>query len=495
MNKILSLIKFIKDIFKYTYIITKKVIIVIPRIIKALLNKLKIRLRFSITFKLNFMYTLIISILLFLFTFTVLFGFRFFLIKEAKSNINMYAEIVSDNIKSASKVPEELIDSISKKGNVSIRILEKDKSIIYSTNKDIKEYYGDFKEDSPYIIRGNDNLERLIILNKSFELKNEIHYIQVIKDLQEENQYFHVSFIILGVLNIFIIITIIKSGSRIGKKVVDPINEMTYTIKKINVQNLDKRLNVKGSHDELRELTQTVNDMFDRIEESYENQNRFVSDASHELRTPIAVIQGYANMLYRWGKDDKEVLEEAVTAIKDESENMKELVEKLLFLARVDKKTQKIHKEEFYINKLLDEVVRETKLIDSSHNIINEDNNNILVFADYKLLKQVLRIFIDNSLKFTPENGQIIIGSHVNKNKIVITVEDTGSGIPKEDIPYIFDRFYRVDKARTKDKGGTGLGLSIAQWIIKEHKGSIEVKSSVNIGTKISIFISVKNKD
>ncbi len=113
---------------------------------------------------------------------------------------------------------------------------------------------------------------------------------------------------------------------------------MTYTIKKINVQNLDKRLNVKGSHDELRELTQTVNDMFDRIEESYENQNRFVSDASHELRTPIAVIQGYANMLYRWGKDDKEVLEEAVTAIKDESENMKELVEKLLFLARVDKK-------------------------------------------------------------------------------------------------------------------------------------------------------------
>ncbi|NFL78748.1 HAMP domain-containing protein [Clostridium sporogenes] len=494
MNKILSLIKFIKDIFKYTYIITRKVIIVVPRIIKVLLNKLKIRLRFSITFKLNFMYTLIISILLFLFTFTVLFGFRFFLIKEAKNNLNMYAEIVSHNIKDVPKVPKELIDSIAKKGNVSISILEKDKSIIYSTNKDIKESYGDFKEDLPYIITGNDNLERLI-LNKSFELRNEIYYIQVISDLQKENEYLHLYFIILGILNVFIIIIIIKFGSRIGKKVVDPINKMNYTIKKINVQNLDKRLNVKGFHDELRELTQTVNDMFDRIEESYENQNRFVSDASHELRTPIAVIQGYANMLYRWGKDDKEVLEEAVTAIKDESENMKELVEKLLFLARVDKKTQNIHKEEFYINKLLDEVVRETRLIDSSHNIINESNDNILVFADYKLLKQALRIFIDNSLKFTPENGQITIGSHINKNKIVITVEDTGSGIPKEDIPYIFDRFYRVDKARTKDKGGTGLGLSIAKWIIKEHKGSIEIKSRVNIGTKISVSISAKNKD
>ncbi|EJO5347365.1 HAMP domain-containing protein [Clostridium botulinum] len=488
MNKKLDFIKIIIEIFKYIYIIIKETIVMVPRIIKLLLNKLKIRLRFSITFKLNFMYTLIVSILLFLFTYTVLFGFRFFLIEETKNNLNMYVEIVSDNIKSISKIPEELLDSIAKKGNTSISILEKDKSIVYSTNKEMKEYERDFKEDSPYIIRGNDNVERLV-LNKSFELNNETYYIQIIKDLQKENEYFHLSLIILGVLNIVIISIIIKSGSGIGKKVVNPINEMNYTIKKINVQNLDTRLNVKGSHDELRELAQTVNDMFDRIEESYENQNRFVSDASHELRTPIAVIQGYANMLYRWGKDDREVLEEAITAIKDESENMKELVEKLLFLARVDKKTQEINKEKFYINKLLDEIVRETRLIDSSHNIINERNKDILVFADYKLLKQALRIFVDNSLKFTPENGQITVGAHIDKNKVVITVEDTGLGIPKKDIPYIFDRFYRADKSRSKDKGGTGLGLSIAKWIIKEHRGIIEIKSRVNVGTKIKIYI------
>lgn len=143
----------------------------------------------------------------------------------------------------------------------------------------------------------------------------------------------------------------------------------------------------------------------------------------------------------------------------------------------------------------MDEIVRETRLINSSHDIINESNDDILVFADYKLLKQALRIFVDNSLKFTPEQGKITIGSHINKNKVVITVEDTGLGIPKEDIPYIFDRFYRIDKSRTKDKGGSGLGLSIAKWIIKEHKGSIEVKSRVNMGTKISISISAKNKD
>ncbi|WP_251861674.1 HAMP domain-containing sensor histidine kinase [Clostridium sp. Marseille-Q2269] len=411
--------------------------------------------------------------------------------KQVKGNINMYAEIVSDNIKSISEIPEKLIDSVAEKGDTFISVFEKDKSIVYSTNKNIKKYYGDFKIDKPYIIKGNDNLERMVI-NKSFELKDKIYYIQVIKALKNENEYFYLAMIILGILNIIVISIIIKSGSDIGKKVVDPINEMNYTIKKINVQNLDTRINVKGSHDELRELAQTVNNMFDRIEQSYENQNRFVSDASHELRTPIAVIQGYANMLYRWGKDDKEVLEEAVAAIKGESENMKELVEKLLFLARVDKKSQKIHKEEFYINTLLDEIVRETKLIDSHHNIINKSNKNILVFADYKLLKQALRIFVDNSLKFTPKDGKIYIEWYINGNQVVITVEDTGLGIPKDDIPYIFDRFYRVDKSRTKDKGGSGLGLSIAKWIIKEHKGTIQVKSRVNVGTKISI--SIENK-
>ncbi|MCY6959056.1 sensor histidine kinase [Clostridium brassicae] len=498
MNKKTKFIKIFRVILRYSYILIKQTIMITPRIIKtlervitALLNKFKIRLKFSITFKLNFIYTLVLSILLFLFSLTILFGFKFFLIEEAKSNINMYGEIALDNIKSVSAVPNELIESISKKGNVSINILKNNKNVIYETDKNNGEYYEDFQIDSPYLVKGTDNVE-ILILNKNFNLNNETYYIQIISNLKKENKYFSVFWVVLVFLNIVIVIITTRFGSRISQKVIEPINEMTHTVKDINVQNLDTRLNVKGSHDELRELAQTVNDMFDRIQDSYEKQNRFVSDASHELRTPIAVIQGYANMLHRWGKDDKEVLEESITAIKDESENMKELVEKLLFLARVDKKTQEIHKEEFYINELLEEVVKETKLIDLKHSVYNKTNKKILIFADYKLMKQALRIFIDNSLKFTPENGKITVGAHINKNKVVIVVEDTGGGIPNEDIPYIFDRFYRVDKSRTKSEGGTGLGLAIAKWIISQHEGSIEVKSTLNVGTKISIFIGMK---
>ena len=155
-------------------------------------------------------------------------------------------------------------------------------------------------------------------------------------------------------------------GSKASKKMLLPIKDMTKTTKAISINALETRLNVSISHDELKDLAETINKMLDGIQTSYEQQNQFVSDASHELRTPIAVIQGYANMLYRWGKDDKEVLEESITAIKSEAEDMQQLVEKLLFLARSDKNTQKIEKKSFYINELVDEIIKETKLIDTS---------------------------------------------------------------------------------------------------------------------------------
>ncbi|HEY8805144.1 MAG TPA: HAMP domain-containing sensor histidine kinase, partial [Clostridium sp.] len=253
-------------------------------------------------------------------------------------------------------------------------------------------------------------------------------------------------------------------------------------------------LNVSNSHDELKQLAETFNDMLDRIQSSYEMQNQFVSDASHELRTPIAVIQGYTNMLYRWGKDDKNVLEESIIAIKSESENMKELVEKLLFLARSDKNTQKIYKEEFNINKLIADIIKDTKIIDSNHEISTNINEESLIYADRKLLKQAIRVFIDNSIKYTQSGGSIVLNSYIAKKNLMLEIIDTGIGISKDDLPYIFNRFYRCDKSRAKESGGTGLGLSIAKWIIGMHNGSIVVESRLNMGTKIKIGLPIKKQ-
>ena len=193
---------------------------------------------------------------------------------------------------------------------------------------------------------------------------------------------------------------------------------------------------------------------------SFESQSKFVSDASHELRTPISVIQGYISLLDRWGKNDKEILQEAIDTIKNETSSMTNLIEKLLFLARGDSGTLKLEKESFCLNELIDEVIKESKIIAPDYYIINEKNESVTICADFRLIKQALRALIDNSIKYTPVKGEIKINSYLELENIAITIEDTGVGIPEEEIPKLFNRFYRVDEARSKKTGGTGLGLS-----------------------------------
>jgi signal transduction histidine kinase len=231
--------------------------------------------------------------------------------------------------------------------------------------------------------------------------------------------------------------------------------------------------------------------MINRLQGAFDRQAQFVSDASHELKTPIAIIQGYANLLDRWGKDDKEALKKSIYAIKLEAANMANLVEKLLFIAKGDSGTQRIEKKEFFINELINEVVIESQLIAPNHLISSIKNDAISIVADYKMIKQMLRIFVDNSIKFSPENSIIDISSETYEDKVKIVVTDKGIGIPKHEIEKIFDRFYIVDKSRSKEKGGTGLGLSIAKWIANIHHGVIEIESEEGKYTKIVVILNL----
>jgi len=327
------------------------------------------------------------------------------------------------------------------------------------------------------------------LINNKLQWQSKDIYIQIKDRLINEICSLIVIAILLLIVDILFIIVVLFFGSRASKKTLKPIQTMTNIVENITIKELDTRLDIRGSQDELKDLARTFNNMLDRIEQSYEQQNQFVSDASHELRTPISVIQGYVNMLDRWGKEDKSVLDESISAIKTEAESMKSLIEKLLFLARGDKNTQKIEKEKFYINELIDEIIKETRIIDDKHEIKNVKNDVSTINADRKLLKEALRVFIDNSIKYTPEEGTITINSVFLNNGVLISIEDTGMGISKEDLPHIFDRFYRADKSRTKQTGGTGLGLAIAKWIIFKHQGTINVQSKINVGTKVEIIL------
>ncbi len=333
----------------------------------------------------------------------------------------------------------------------------------------------------------------LTVVSLSIAFYLGIDYVLVLQEQGkiEDIQFFRdVLIVLLIIFDMAAILICVSFGTKASRGLVSPINEMTQIVQEINANDMDRRLNVTGIHDELKELATTFNEMLDRIENSYETQNRFTSDASHELRTPIAVIQGYINMLDRWGKADGAILDESIEAIKSESKNMKRLTEKLLLLAKADKGILELDFKPFALNELLDEITRETLMIDTNHTVTSRINEVKSITADRESLKQAIRIFVDNAVKYTPEGGTIYINSFIMKNKIFIEIEDNGIGISKEDMANIFNRFYRVDKSRAKESGGHGLGLSIAKWIVNQHQGELEVKSELNKGTIITLILS-----
>ena len=291
------------------------------------------------------------------------------------------------------------------------------------------------------------------------------------------------------VVYLFLMLFIVIESRGENKKIFEPISEMTETARTLTVANLhSERLPVKGTQKELRELTQVFNEMLDRLENSYESQKQFVSNASHELRTPIAVIQGYVRMLARWGAEDPEILKEAIDSIGEESMAMQELVEKLLFLSRHDRKTLKVQKEWFSMGEVVEDMVRETKMVTTGREIKVRLIQNVAVYGDDQLLKQAIRVFIDNAIKYSKEGDTITIGCENRGGNCVLTVEDTGIGMRKEDVNHMFERFYRSDDIRGKIEGH-GLGLSIARLIILAHAGTIKIRTQYTVGTSFTITI------
>lgn len=283
---------------------------------------------------------------------------------------------------------------------------------------------------------------------------------------------------------------IAETASRLSNMTIgeDRFQSLEDAISKINSVSSDEKIYTGDS--ELHGLEEAINNLLERIRDSYRQQARFVSDASHELRTPISVIQGYANMLDRWGKEDESVLDESITAIKSESEHMKNLVEQLLFLARgINGKTH-IEFKELVLNDMINEVLEESQMIDENHIYKYDNSEKVVIYGDVGLLKQATRILVENAAKYTEENEVILLKTGVTeKGEPYFSVQDNGIGMDEQDIQHIFERFFRADTARVRKNGGTGLGLSIAKWIIDGHKGYFSVLSRKGIGTRITIFL------
>lgn len=319
---------------------------------------------------------------------------------------------------------------------------------------------------------------------------------------------FFVLIIVLFSIQLFGWLVKCASGTAEIRRFLKPIDDIALAAERVSAQQLDAskfrnleeaighinaavpdaKLSVGDA--ELAGLETAVNNLIARMHETYRQQVRFVDDASHELRTPIAVIQGYANMLDRWGKEDETVLEESIAAIKTESDHMKTLVEQLLFLARGDMGRQQFKPELLSLSDMLREIHEESEMIDSAHPYALQLQSASKAYADPVMLKQAVRILVDNAAKYTPQGNRILLRLRQDEaGAPCIDVQDSGIGIAAKDVPHMFERFYRSDAARNSKEGGSGLGLSIAKWIVEKHGGHFDVISAQDIGTRVSICL------
>lgn len=269
-----------------------------------------------------------------------------------------------------------------------------------------------------------------------------------------------------------------------------PLQTMAHAAERIGERNLDQRLPVVNPHDEIGQLEGTFNRMFDRLQRAFENQRRFVSDASHELRTPLTVLRGKLEVALRKARSPGEYRQVLETALA-QSERLSHLVERLLMLARADSGEWHPDLRPVHLDKLIAELCHEFYPLAEQKRISLGIScaDDILIRGDAELLRHLILNLLDNAIKYTKEGGEVRLILAREGHQAKLTVSDTGVGISAEDLPHIFERFYRVDKARSQRVSGTGLGLSIVKEIVAAHQGSIRVESTPGQGTRFTVYL------
>ncbi|WP_146255656.1 cell wall metabolism sensor histidine kinase WalK [Petrotoga sp. 9PWA.NaAc.5.4] len=277
-------------------------------------------------------------------------------------------------------------------------------------------------------------------------------------------------------------------GLFFANRSLKPVDKIINIAQNIEENNLNERIEIK-SEDELGRLAATLNQMISRLEKAFEQQKQFTADVSHDLRTPLSIIQAEASLSLNKDRSAQEY-RKSLELIQEEVLYMSNIIDKLLFLARSDNKTQLYNFAQTELKDLILEVMRKVEPLYKKKGLDLKINKleDLVVKGDREKLKEALLNILDNSLKYT-EKGTVSISLFKKSAFAVLSISDTGQGIPEQNLPHIFDRFYRVDKARTHSEKSTGLGLAIVKEIVEAHGGKIKVESKVGEGSTFSIFL------
>jgi len=282
-------------------------------------------------------------------------------------------------------------------------------------------------------------------------------------------------------------------GYWISRRALAPVDEITLAAKSIGIQNLSQRLSVPATGDELQRLSETWNDMLARLEAAVKRLSQFTADASHELRTPVALIRTTAELTLRRERSP-DTYREALRQVVLESERTSRLVEDLLLLARADAGLPALALERLELTPLVRDVCQQGQVLADERQLqisTEAPEGPVYVEANDPALRRLLLLLLDNAVKYTPAGGRITVSVGTDAAGATVAVRDTGIGIADSALPHVFERFYRADESRNRDAGGTGLGLAIAKWIAERHRASLEAESVVGEGSTFRVRFPV----
>lgn len=410
-------------------------------------------------------------------------------LEQLSNHTNTIIETIVQN----PEIPKEQMLSAFVPENGIIRIITNDDELISTKTKrkaftELPYEFVDYEEKK--ITRNKEGILIAVVHKPIIWDTGEIVTLQVADYLFTLDEVMNTLLYVLIAASIIILIPTVIAGNLLSKFILKPIQEliaaMKANIKEKNWQTIALRTK---SQDELYEMEKTFNDLITHLKKSFKKQEQFVSDASHELKTPISIIKSYAELLQRRGKSHPEVFTESVDAIHSEADRMQLLVSQLLDLA----KNKELMKYELVnLVPLVQKVYHTFTRAYEREFLLNIEKDAIFIRGNEDQIEQVIYILLSNALKYSEKEIEINISQQ--NDMATLSVTDYGVGISEDDQKLIFDRFYRVDKARTRKTGGTGIGLSINKEIVEAHEGTIKVESEIGKGSTFFIqFPIVKN--
>lgn len=449
---------------------------------------------------------------------TLFWSFNSDLLKQEKQAVNSSAQIISQRLENehpVSLTEHNVQDALLKKqparatGNfyktpvvegladshLVVTIYDRQGQPVFSTGQPQKKLVKSSREKNAQLVRGNDH--RILLASRPLRREGSQ---QVIGYLQVENPLnsYHKRFAHMAVIALLLLLLVVLLSGLLGYfltyLLLSPLNSIHSTLEEVSADpTRDARVEVSRANDELAKLGQMFNKMLDQTQRYINQQSQFVGDVSHELRTPMAIIQGHIQMLQRWGKEKPEILDESIDAIMQETKRMNNLVKEMLDLSRAEQVDIQFRDSTTVVNDVVNQVYNDFKMIHPDFVFMLDDDLHrpvkVKIHRDH--LEQILIILCDNAIKYSTQRKEVHITLSKSLNAVEIAVQDFGEGIAPEETKKVFDRFYRVDKARSRKKGGNGLGLAIAKRLVEGYHGTISLESSLGYGSIFRVTLPI----